>query len=37
MRLTFHTDYALRTLIYLGMRRDRRVSIHEIAEAHRIS
>jgi Rrf2 family nitric oxide-sensitive transcriptional repressor len=37
MRLTFHTDYALRALIYLGLRLDRRVSIREIAEAHRIS
>ncbi|MDQ1077896.1 Rrf2 family transcriptional regulator [Pseudoroseomonas cervicalis] len=37
MRLTFHTDYALRALIYLGLRQDRRVSIREIAEAHRIS
>ncbi len=37
MRLTLHTDYALRTLIYLGLRQDRRVSIREIAEAHRIS
>jgi Rrf2 family nitric oxide-sensitive transcriptional repressor len=37
MRLTLHTDYALRTLIYLGLRRERRVSIREIAEAHRIS
>jgi len=37
MRLTLHTDYALRTLIYLGLRRERRVSIREIAEAYRIS
>ncbi|MBC9210150.1 Rrf2 family transcriptional regulator [Roseomonas aerophila] len=37
MRLTLHTDYALRTLIYLGLRQDRRVSIREVAEAHRIS
>ncbi len=37
MRLTLHTDYALRTLIYLGLRTDRRVSIREIAVAHRIS
>ncbi|MFC7475381.1 RrF2 family transcriptional regulator [Dankookia sp. GCM10030260] len=37
MRLTFHTDYALRILMYLGLRQDRRVSIHEIAAAHRIS
>ncbi|MFC7738598.1 RrF2 family transcriptional regulator [Roseomonas sp. GCM10028921] len=37
MRLTLHTDYALRALIYLGLRRERRVSIREIAEAHRIS
>ncbi|HEY8611567.1 MAG TPA: Rrf2 family transcriptional regulator [Roseomonas sp.] len=37
MRLTLHTDYALRTLVYLGLRPARRVSIREIAEAHRIS
>jgi Rrf2 family transcriptional regulator, nitric oxide-sensitive transcriptional repressor len=37
MRLTLHTDYALRTLMYLGLRPDRRVSIHEIAEAYGIS
>lgn len=37
MRLTLHTDYALRVLIYLGLRQDRRVSIREIAQAHRIS
>lgn len=37
MRLTLYTDYALRTLIYLGLRPERRVSIREIATAHRIS
>ncbi|WP_367160535.1 Rrf2 family transcriptional regulator [Kozakia baliensis] len=37
MRLTLHTDYALRTLLFLGMNRDRRVSIREIAEAYKIS
>ncbi|MFC7607991.1 RrF2 family transcriptional regulator [Teichococcus aestuarii] len=37
MRLTLYTDYALRTLIYLGLRPERRVSIREIAVAHRIS
>ncbi|WP_424136343.1 RrF2 family transcriptional regulator [Roseomonas chloroacetimidivorans] len=37
MRLTLYTDYALRSLIYLGLRPDRRVSIREIATAHRIS
>jgi Rrf2 family nitric oxide-sensitive transcriptional repressor len=37
MRLTLHTDYALRTLIYLGLHPDRRASIREIATAHRIS
>lgn len=37
MRLTLYTDYALRALIYLALRQDRRVSIREIAAAHRIS
>ena len=37
MRLTLHADYALRTLMYLGLRPDRLASIQEIAAAHRIS
>ncbi|GBQ81101.1 Rrf2 family transcriptional regulator [Gluconacetobacter johannae DSM 13595] len=37
MRLTLHTDYALRTLIYLGFHTDRLVSIREIARAYGIS
>lgn len=37
MRLTLHTDYALRALIYLALRTDRLASIHEIAQAHAIS
>ncbi len=37
MRLTLHTDYALRTLIYLGIHTDRLTSIHEIAQAYGIS
>lgn len=37
MRLTRHTDYALRVLIYLGLRQDRLVSIREIAEGYGIS
>ena len=37
MRLTLHTDYALRTLLYMGLHADRRVSIHEIASAYDIS
>ncbi|RFD18986.1 Rrf2 family transcriptional regulator [Komagataeibacter melaceti] len=37
MRLTLHTDFALRVLIYLGQNPDRRVSIHEIAEVYGIS
>ena len=37
MRLTAYTDYALRTLMYLGLNRDRLVTIQDIAELHGIS
>ncbi|KRB67853.1 RrF2 family transcriptional regulator [Noviherbaspirillum sp. Root189] len=37
MRLTDYTDYALRVLMYLGMRPTRLVTIQEIATAHDIS
>jgi Rrf2 family nitric oxide-sensitive transcriptional repressor len=37
MRITMHTDYALRTLMYLGLRPGRLASIPEIAGAYRIS
>ena len=37
MHLTLHADYALRTLMYLGLRPDRLASIQEIAAAYRIS
>ena len=37
MRLTLHTDYALRTLLYLGGRPSVRVSIRDIAQAYGIS
>ena len=37
MRLTFHTDYALRMLIYLAVRPDRLATIKEISEAYDIS
>lgn len=37
MRLSLHTDYALRTLMHLGLYQDRLCSIAEIAETHRIS
>jgi Rrf2 family nitric oxide-sensitive transcriptional repressor len=37
MRLTSYTDYALRTLIFLGMNRDRLVTIQDIADLHAIS
>ncbi|NML60154.1 Rrf2 family transcriptional regulator [Massilia sp. RP-1-19] len=37
MRLTTFTDYTLRTLIHLGMHRDRLVTIQEIADLHAIS
>ncbi|GBR09541.1 Rrf2 family transcriptional regulator [Acetobacter oeni] len=37
MKLTLHTDYALRTLIYLGIHTDRLVSIREVAQVYGIS
>ncbi len=37
MRLTAYTDYTLRTLMYLGLNRDRLATIKDIAELHGIS
>lgn len=37
MRLTLYTDYALRTLLYLAVHTDRRVSIREVAQTYGIS
>lgn len=37
MQLTLFSDYALRVLIYLGVHRDRLVTVPEIARAYRIS
>ena len=37
MQLTLHTDYAIRTLVYLGLHPDRVVPVSEIAQAHGIS
>jgi Rrf2 family nitric oxide-sensitive transcriptional repressor len=37
MRLTSYTDYALRTLMYLAVNRDRLVTIQDIADLHDIS
>ncbi|TWI69670.1 BadM/Rrf2 family transcriptional regulator [Pseudoduganella lurida] len=37
MRLTTFTDYTLRSLMYLGMHRDRLVTIQDIADLHGIS
>jgi Rrf2 family transcriptional regulator, nitric oxide-sensitive transcriptional repressor len=37
MRLTDYTDYSLRTLMYLGVHRDRLVTIQDIADAYGIS
>lgn len=37
MRLTIFTDYTLRTLMYLGIHRDRLATIQDIADVHQIS
>jgi Rrf2 family nitric oxide-sensitive transcriptional repressor len=37
MRLTKHTDYSLRVLVYLGVRPERVATIDEVAEAYAIS
>lgn len=37
MKLTSYTDYALRTLMYLALNRDRMVTIQDIADAHHIA
>lgn len=37
MRLTTYTDYALRSLMYLAVNRDRLVTIQDIANLHGIS
>lgn len=37
MRLTLHTDYALRVLVHVGLRDGDLVTINEIAESHGIS
>lgn len=37
MQLTIYTDYSLRVLIYLGVHRERRVTISEISNAYGIS
>ncbi len=37
MRITKHTDYALRVLLYLGVRAEQRVPTQTIAEAYGIS
>jgi Rrf2 family nitric oxide-sensitive transcriptional repressor len=37
MRLTSYTDYALRTLMFLALNRDRLVTIGDIAQSHNIA
>lgn len=37
MKLSLHTDYALRVLLYLGVNRERRVTMAEIATRYDIS
>ena len=37
MRITRHTDYALRLMMHLGLYRNRLVTVGEVADAHGIS
>ena len=37
MRMTFHTDYALRMLIYLALSSDGRATVGQIAKAYDLS
>lgn len=37
MRMTAHTDYALRMLVYLAMRPDHTSTVNDVAEAYRLS
>lgn len=37
MRMTLHTDYALRTLIYLATRPDEQCTVNDVAEAYHLS
>lgn len=37
MHLTLYSDYSIRMLVYLGLRRGVVAPVHEIAEAHRVS
>ena len=37
MRMTLHTDYALRTLIYLATRPDEQCTVNDVAEAYQLS
>lgn len=37
MRMTFHTDYALRMLIYVAMRPDGICTVHQVAETYGLS
>ncbi|MGB3815049.1 MAG: Rrf2 family transcriptional regulator [Shinella sp.] len=37
MRLTFHTDYAMRMLIHVAMRPDHVCTVNDVAQAYRFS
>lgn len=37
MKMTLHTDYALRMLIYLATRRDRATTVHDVAACYGLS
>ena len=37
MKLTLHTDYALRMLIFLAIHEGRSITVSDVANVHRLS